>query len=351
MRRTLLLLFWILTLPGAASAQVVNVQHADEKFHAAPEGTLLGTLAAGVALQLGAEQDGWREVALDGWIWAPSVRADRRQGFDLVVSARNGENLRAAPNGDILARFVNGTLLEQVAREGQWVQVRRTVWIRAAAIAEEGDTTATRPTVENVAAEGQSAAATATAPEGPPATTNTTARNTTTLAPGSTAWTGQTGTRLLNAPAGDTLASIRPLSAVEVLEHQGDWARIRLEGWVWAPALGTPADTGAVLTGLAPEVLLSNPEGFQGRILEWDVQFIALDRAEKIRTDFTEGELFILARPPGDQPGFVYVAISDEQRARVQELTPLQRITILARVRTGRSRQMAAPILELIELR
>lgn len=345
MRRTLLFLLGILSVPAAAPGQTVHILNADEKFHAAPAGVLLGTISAGTSIQPGTRRDTWREATLEGWIWAPSVRADGRPGFDLVVSARSGENLRAAPNGEVMARLVSGALLVQKKRDGQWVQVRRTGWIRDAAIPGDDQPVATKgATTRGTAARTPNNLA--------PDTGNLSARSPAASAPaaGSIAWTGQAGSRVLNAPAGDTLATIRPLAAVEVLERQGDWARIRVEGWAWAPALGSPADSGAVLTGLAPEVLLSNPDRFRGRILEWEVQFIALERAEKLRADFTEGEPFILARPPGDQPGFVYIAVPETQRARIQELIPLQRITVLARVRNGRSTQMSAPILELLEL-
>jgi hypothetical protein len=338
MRRTLILLLWILGAPQLAPSQVLRITNSSEKFHGAPSGTVLGTLLEGASLQAGAERDAWREVTLEGWIWGASVRADRRPGFDLVVSAANGENLRASPNGERIARLENGTLMVQVAREGRWIRVRRSGWVRAADLAGEADSTATNPQLatEGVAEEA-AAPLQASADDG--TTTN------------GLAWTGQAGTKLLNAPGGDTLANISPMAAIEVLERQGNWSRIRVEGWAWTPSLGTPADTGQILSGIAPEVLRSNPEAFRGRIIEWQVQFISLDRAEKIRTDFTEGELFILARPPGDQPGFVYLAVPEEQLARVRSLTPLQRITVLARVRTGRSAQMTAPILELLEIR
>lgn len=343
MRRTLLFLLGILSVPAAAPGQTVHILNADEKFHAAPAGVLLGTISAGATIQPGTRRDSWREATLEGWIWAPSVRADSRPGFDLVVSAKSGENLRTAPNGEVVARLESGALLVQVKRDGQWVQVRRTGWIRAAAVPGDDE-----PATTKAATTGAAAARTTIVSD----TGNLGARGLAAGGPaaGSIAWTGLAGSRVLNAPAGDTMATIRPLAAVEVLERQGDWARIRVEGWAWAPALGTPADSGAVLTGLAPEVLLSNPDRFRGRILEWEVQFIALEHAEKLRADFTEGEPFILARPPGDQPGFVYIAVPESQRARIQELIPLQRITVLARVRNGRSAQMSAPILELIEL-
>jgi hypothetical protein len=141
------------------------------------------------------------------------------------------------------------------------------------------------------------------------------------------------------------------MAGLEVIDHQEGWTRVRVEGWVRTTALAATVDTGAVLANLAPEVLLSSPEGFRGRVLEWQVQFIALDRAERIRADFTEGEPFILARPPGDQPGFVYLAVPAELVAQAEALMPLQQMTVLARVRTGRSAQMGAPILDLLEIR
>jgi hypothetical protein len=345
MRRTLVLSLWVLLVPPIALGQSVRVTNADENFRAEPGGVILGTLVIDTELQSGAHRDSWRETTLEGWIWAPSVRADSRPGFDLVVSARNGENLRAEPNGARIARLQSGALLVRVEQQGQWYRVRRTGWVRATALS--GPAPSAEPSPGEAEESAAAKAATATMSATPPASGPQ-------PRPGGAdelAWTGQGGAKLLNAPAGDTLADIRPLSALAILERQGDWARIRAEGWVWAPSLGTPADSGMVLSGVAPEVLRSNPEGFRGRVLEWQVQFIAFDRAEKIRTDFTEGELFILARPPGDQPGFVYLAVPEGQAARVKALTALQRITVLARVRTGRSAQMGAPILDLIEIR
>lgn len=327
MRRTLLILLWILFAPSTTLGQTAEIIRADENLRAEPGGTIIATLDMGATLEVGELRDEWREVTLDGWIWAPSVRADQNPGTDLVVSARNGENLRVAPNGDRIARLMTGARLVELKREGRWVQVRRTAWVRneALSIAPAASEAAVAPPADSV--------------ELP-----------TPLAPEELAWTGQVGARLLNAPGGDTLAAIQPMAAVEVLESDGEWARIRVEGWVWAGTLVATADTGAVITGLAPEVLRSNPDGFRGRIIQWEVQFIALKRAEKIRTDFEEGELFILARPPGDQPGFVYLAVPEALAARAEALTPLERITILARVRTGRSQQMAAPILDLLEI-
>lgn len=326
-------------------------------LRAAPDGARLATIAAGTTVQAGERRDGWREVTLTGWIWNASVRPASRQGFDLVVSARDGENLRATPNGDRIARLNNGTLLVELERQGRWIRVRRTGWVQDGGIDAPAESA---PAGDNAAANSEPPAARpespAAQPESPAARSESSAAQSAAPAELSTppahgARAGRSGTVLLASPGGDSLATIRPLSDLEVVERRGDWVRVRIEGWVASPTLDQPADSGTILTGIAPEVLRSNPEAFRGRLVEWKVQFIAFDRAEKIRTDFKEDEPFILARPPGDQPGFVYLAATEEQLPLIRTITPLQWIDVVARVRTGRSTQMGAPVLELIEIR
>jgi hypothetical protein len=138
---------------------------------------------------------------------------------------------------------------------------------------------------------------------------------------------------------------------VNVISREGNWVRIRASGWVWAPSLGAiAADSGPVLRDISPQVLAQNPESFRGHLVEWTVQFISLEHAERIRTDFYEGEPFILARGPGSNAGFVYVAVPPDLLNRVNGLQPLERIRILARVCVGRSSLMNAPVLDLVRL-
>jgi hypothetical protein len=74
-----------------------------------------------------------------------------------------------------------------------------------------------------------------------------------------------------------------------------------------------------------------------GRVVSWALQFISLERAEEIRTDFRQGEPFLLTRFGGPEGPFVYVAVPPERLTEVQGLVPLERITVTARVRTGAS--------------
>lgn len=321
-----LCLIGILLSPALAFAQNARVGAAEENFRAAPQGAALATVLRGAELRLGRAQGQWREVTLEGWIWSASVEEQKRDGHDLVVRASGGENLRAAPNGARIAHLRSGMLLDEVERQGNWVRVRRTGWIWGPSLAAEGVSVAT--------------AQNATSRSAPSAS-------------GTAAWArmGHAGAALLGAPDQDTIAAIRPLTPVEVLAREGNWARVRLEGWVWVPSLAAPADTGDVLRNISPDVLSANPQGFQGRLIEWTVQFIALERAERIRTDFYEGEPFILARGPGEAAGFVYIAVPPDRVEQVERLTPLQRITILGRVRTARSPLMGAPVLDLLGFR
>jgi len=74
-------------------------------------------------------RSGWVEVTLEGWIWRQSLRAIDTDGFDYEVGAGSGENLRAQPNGRVLARLSTGFRLQRVQVAGEWVRVRRTGWM------------------------------------------------------------------------------------------------------------------------------------------------------------------------------------------------------------------------------
>jgi hypothetical protein len=121
---------------------------------------------------------------------------------------------------------------------------------------------------------------------------------------------------------------------------------VRLEGWTWLPAADSAADA-TVLTA-SPAELAAEPERFEGRIVSWELQFLSLERAERIRTDFFEGEPFLLTRHTSG--AYVYVALSPDGLATALTLTPLERITVVGRVRIPASSLTGSPILDLIEL-
>lgn len=297
---------------GAASAQSGAVLVDRENFRAAPGGNILAEVVAGTELALGAAQGNWREATLEGWIWAPSVREERRDDLDLVVLPPEGENLRGRPNGEMIARVRPGMYLRRVEANGDWIRVRRTGWIWGPSLL--------------VAARPAPAAEAAVITPGP------------------------RGLAVLAGPGGDTVARIYQGVTTEILARDGDWVRVRVEGWTFAGDANEPDGATAVLRDLTRAHLRQNPTRYRGRLIEWDVQFIAVQQAERFRSDFQEGEPFLLARGPGDDAGFIYIAIPAERLDEVRGLAPLDRIHILARVRTGRSSLTDAPILELLQI-
>jgi hypothetical protein len=322
-------------LPGSVRGQSGATVRVEENLRKAPNGEMLARLLAGTQLSVVSRRQNWLEVVVEGWVWARSLQVAKRDGLDLVVAADDGENLRGAPSGPILGHLERGALLAEVERSPGWIHVRRQAWIWAASVRE------TAPSSSGTSS-----------PAAPSRTDTRAARS---LAPAATApggvlAVGSSGMAILSAPDGDTVAHAGAGTQLEVIARQGSWTRVRLEGWTWTPYrdhVAAPADTAQVLT---PEDLTRQPQAFRGRVVSWQLQFISLERAEKVRTDFFEGEPFLLTRFGGPNGPWVYVAVPTARVAEMQGLVPLDRIRVTARVRTGASALTGTPIIDLISL-
>jgi len=319
---------------AAQSSQSARVSR-EENFRREPNGVVLGRLAAGAPLQVVARQDNWLQVDLEGWVWLESLQASSAE-LDLVVSAPGGENLRSAPSGAIVGRLAEGALLEEIARQPGWAHVKRRAWIWSASVAMGSG--GASPTTSPPATTPQPAPATAARPA--PA-----ARQ-----PTGYASVGPAGAAILASPDGDTLAMAAPERDLQIVSREGNWVRVRLDGWVWMPANdpGTAPTLDTTPSTLVPQDLTGNPGANVGRVVAWALQFISLERAEAIRTDFRQGEPFMLTRYGGPDGPFVYVAVPTERLADVQGLVPLERISVTARVRTGASSFTGTPIVDLL---
>ncbi len=328
--RALLLAGGVLIIaPGLTLAQDRVVVRAEENFRREPNGVVLARLDPGTSLRVLGTEGNWTQVELEGWVWLRSVQASEDPGFDLVVSVEEGENLRAGPSGTILGRLEEGALLEELSRDPAWARVSRLGWIWSASVAEadlsESEVAATPSSTP--------------APVGPAARVPGGFRR------------AALGGPILSAPDGDTLALATPASEVEVTRREGNWARVRLEGWMWMPVSEDVAeDVVAEPTALEPDALRAEPDAYAGRVVAWSIQFISLERAESVRTDFFEGEPFLLGRFGGADGPFVYVAVPTDRVAEVQGLVPLERVDVTGRVRTGASSLTGAPIIDLITL-
>lgn len=149
------------------------------------------------------------------------------------------------------------------------------------------------------------------------------------------------------APDGDTLAVLAPGARVQAVERRGEWTRVRVEAWTRSPVAGAASAPAA----LSPSLLRAEPDAHLGESVAWSARFIALQRADEVRRDFAPGELYVLAREPQGEAGFVYIAVTPEQALAVRRLLPLQQFSFVGRVRAGASPLMGHPVLELVELR
>jgi len=313
------------TSPLEARSQSAARVLTEENFRREPNGVVLARLSPGTPLSVVARSENWLQVDVEGWVWLNSLRTSDTE-FDLVVSVADGENLRDGPSGNILGRLGEGVLLEELDRQPAWIQVRRRGWIWSASVDE--------------ATSGLGGASADVQALGPAA-----------RRPAGFVSVGDRGGPILTSPDWDTLAVAAPRSDVEVLAREGNWARVRLEGWMWMPAAEPPGGVGVdAPTALLPEDLIGDPDRYVGRAVLWDLQFISLQRAETIRTDFFEGEPFLLARFGGPDGPFVYVAVPPERLAEVEGLIPLERISVTARIRTGASTLTGTPIVDLLGL-
>jgi len=278
----------------------------------------------------GAAQNDWVPVTLDGWIFKGSLGPTSVSGFDLAVTKAPSENLRAAPAGDVVAHLVIGFALDKVGEQDRWVHVRRQGWMRRAAL-------------QPVAA--------APAPRSggsPPPRPTSTRSDTGTAVVDPARVQAARSTTVYRAPDGaadGTLASGAPLT---ILGRTGEWTRVQLEGWVKSADLqSAPA---GVLIGVSAAELRAEPDRYVGQTLRWTLQIIALRTADDLRPDIPDGAMYLLARGPVPERSFVYVIVPEANRAAVDALPPLATVQVTARVRTGRSRFVGNPVVDLVSL-
>jgi len=151
--------------------------------------------------------------------------------------------------------------------------------------------------------------------------------------------TGTTAT-----PAVGQIATGAP---VEVIARDKDWVRVRLEGWVRESDL-VVADT--TLRPLSAADIRSNPAAALGKLVRWDVEVVAFQTADPLRTGLQNGEQYLLALGPGAEKTLVYIAVPPGLIANARSLPPLAQVTVTARVRNGRSDPAGVPILDLQSL-
>jgi len=327
----------MMLLAGPLAAQEERRLEAPADLHRDPAGTPLVSLPAGAAVEAGKADGDWREVTVEGWIYRPSTSPTRRDGFDLVVTSEEGENLRRVPNGQIVGRAREGTLLEQVGEKGKWFRVRRDGWVPRKAVPAQTPVKAkpdTNPTVQGRARQARQQPA-ATAPVPAPQPTASIEAVETIREAGLS--------RMADSAPIFTLPAGTP---ARVMARSGEWVRVGVDGWVRESDL-KPAEAG-VLAGITAAEVRASPDRFVGQTLDWRLQVIAVQLADELRPEIPSGQPYLLTRGPLPEPGFVYVTIPAGRIAEFRALPPLHEMVMRVTLRAARTRYLATPVAELV---
>ena len=316
----------------------------------------LGTLVSGVSYPTGRSASGHLEATVEGWIPLGSTTATSRDGFDLTVTAGGGESVRSSPNGSIVARIQEGTLLAKISARGNWVRIRRAGWVARGAVGPaETVAAAPPPPPPTSATTSQPAAppvrpASASTPPAPPPPSRTAAKpdSVNSDAPGANLVSGtatlRKGAELTGGPDGQRIASLEQVTDVQVLERQRDWVKVQVEGWVRATDLAADLLAGPRITGA---MVRDKPDRFVGQTVSWRLQYLAVQEADDLRPEMPRGQPYVLARGPLPESGFVYLMVTKEQATDFRARAPLDEVTVEAVIRAGRTRYLPTPVLSL----
>ncbi|HEU4680881.1 MAG TPA: hypothetical protein VFS51_04005, partial [Gemmatimonadales bacterium] len=231
-----------------------------------PQGITLVSLPAGTSVTPGRTRGNWHEVVVEGWVFSRSTAPTRRDGFDLVVTATDGENIRRSPNGEIVGRVRTGTLLFKEEVRGDWTRVRRAGWVPRETIASP----APQPDT------GLASQAYAVQPQGQPVQSPAPAVAVGEQTDRDRVEVGRE-TPVYVAPDGGQYGTLQPGAQARVLGRSGEWTRVQIEGWVRQSHLQTAST--AALSGITAAEVRSDPPKYVGRTVDWRVELIAVQEA------------------------------------------------------------------------
>ncbi len=298
---------------AASQEQATTIQAGP--FQRSPSGIQLGSMLVGAPVVADSTAGNWRHIMLEGWIFTASTRADRREGFDLSVRVAPTENLRIEPNGTIIARLAQGALLHRVRTRGGWTLVRRGGWVPSRLL--PGDLTIPlAATTDHV--------------------------------PDTSRVEVSAPTTLMEQPEGNTVGTLAEGARAQVLARSGEWARIRVEGWVHRDSLRPVA--GSALVGVTASEVRANPERYLGRDVDWKLQFVAIQTADELRPEIPLGQRYLLTRGPAPEAGFVYVVIDQAELGRFRSLQPLEDLTMRVRILAPRTKYLPNPVVQLLAI-
>ena len=324
---------FLLLLTQPLRAQDQGEISTDTRLRKDPDGLPLVSLPAGAEVETRDARGDWHEVVIEGWIFTSSTAPTRRDGFDLVVSASEGENLRESPNGEIVGRVRSGALLRKLETRGGWTRVSRAGWVPRAAISSAATAPADTPAVSRSDSAPDPAGTTPGSFSRPPGTDVDRAAVARATPVYASPQGGQYGTLQTGAPA-------------RVLGRSGEWVRVSVEGWV--RDIDLQAATGGALTGVTAAEVRAEPARYVGKTVEWRLQLISVQTADELRTEMPRGQRYLLTRGPLPEPGFVYVTVSASQAAEFRSLPALEELVLRVNIKAPRTKYLTTPVVELV---
>lgn len=280
-------------------------------------GRLLGWLARGAVVERLGGREGWTRARVRGWMRADGL-SSIEGGFEIEGEE---EPVHQEPNGTAIGGLVEGVDVRRIGGSGDWLRIEMIGWLPDDAVAPVEAAPAPPPS---------SRPAPAREPAASPSLVGRLSRPTV----------------LRGAPEGGEMARLPAGTVVRAHETRGGWTRVTLEGWVPKGVIDAGGET-----DVDPEIVIgAPPEAFVGREVAWTLEHVSLQTAEEWRTDLLPGETFGLARVPGSQGLYVYLALPDRLVEPFRGLEPFATIQVEGRVRTGRSGLTGAPILDVTRL-
>jgi hypothetical protein len=340
---------------------------------AAPNGRAIGSVRPGVELRVIETRGSYAKVAVGGYVERAALSARGGSASPRVGNRSAVLRVRAASTARSVASFDAGTrvTLGTAAAPKGWVRVSREGWVLRSALETPAAAVAARtapgkrtpftaskaPGAARRSSAGDVASRDGTArkpPESPPPATKAAATTPPPTAPtvantlSDSTLSPTSNVALRAAPDARPLATVAPGASLVPLARDRGWVRVRLEGWVPERDV-TLADT-SVRSNISAADLRADPQGSRGKVVRWNVQVLASQKADALRRDLNPDETYLLARGPDEENALLYLVVPPALLPIAKSIPELSQALIAARVRTGRSALVGVPILDLLTL-
>ena len=376
----------VLTTSARAQSRVVSTPTA---VLGSPKGAAVGSVHPGLSVRVLETRGAYAKVSIDGFVERARLSPDRRASSTRVGSRSAVVRSRGAMSARSVASLDAGTSV--MVRTGEaptgWVRISREGWVLQSALDRppaadvahasspprrpaastaassrkaSGGEVASSPSKAAVKKPAEPSAARVNSPE-PKARLAGTSTPTAVAVTKSAAATKSSASPLSDstlvptsnialraAPDARPLATVAQGTTLVPLARERGWVRVRLEGWVQERDL-VPADT-AVRTGTSAADLRADPQGSRGKVVRWNVQVLAKQKADVLRRDLAPDEVYLLARGPNEENALLYLVVPASLMSSANAMPELTQAMITARVRTGKSELVGVPILDLLSI-